>query len=175
MNTRVRTNDILWIGGVILVGFGLTLVADRYTTDADFRDSLVFGGVAVASIVALVATRLYGFILSTMLFAGLSAAKYAVMLGEDSGGAVLLGPGVAFLAIYAIGALAFDRTHWWPLVPGAILTLLGGLLVFGGQAGNELAGQIWPIVLLGIGVLVLEGFFARRRAQTAGHGMAKAG
>ncbi len=169
MSTRPRANQTPMLIGLGLVAIGIVLLADQFISidNADLKDALVFGGLAAVFLVALIVTRGYGFLLAAMVFAGLSAAKYAVMRGEDSGGAVLLGPGLGFLVAYAIGALALPRTHWWPLVPGTILTLLGGLLVFGGQAGAQLAGQIWPIVFIGIGVLMLAGVAAARRPQAS--------
>lgn len=169
MATRRPADHRPLLIGLGLVAVGIVALADQFVTtnDADLRDALVFGGLAAVFIVALVATSGYGFLIAGMALAGLSAAKYAVMLGEDSGGAVLLGPGLGLLLAYAVGAVAFGRGRWWPLVPGTILTLLGGLLVFGGQAGAQLAGQIWPIVLIGIGLLTLAAFAPTRRSREA--------
>jgi biotin transporter BioY len=167
MSTRPRADNPPLLVGLALVAIGIVLLANQFVdvNDADLKDTLVFGGLAAVFLVALILTRGYGFLIAALTFAGLSAAKYAVMQGEDSGGAVLLGPGIGFLAAYAIAAVVFAPTHWWPLVPGTILTLLGGLLVFGGEPGAQLAGQIWPIVFVGIGVLVWAVFAAMRRRQ----------
>lgn len=162
-----RTDHTPLLIGLGLVAAGMVLLVERAVGDgnADLKDTLVFAGLAALLVVALIATRGYGFLIAAMLFAGLSAAKYAVILGEDSGGAVLLGPGIALLAAYAVGVVALGRTPWWPLVPGSILTLLGALVVFGGRPGAELAGRIWPIVLVGIGVLVFAAFRNARRVS----------
>lgn len=164
MSTRARANDTPLLVGLGLVAVAIAVLAEFLRIgDADLKDTLVFGGFAVVLLVAVIVTRGYGFLIGAFFFAGLSAAKYAVMTGEDSGGSVLLGPGIGFLAAYAVGALALRPAHWWPLVPGTILALLGGLLVFGGDAGAQIAGTIWPIVLIGIGVLAVEAFRVTRR------------
>ncbi len=167
MSTQVRRNDTLLLVGLGLVAIGIVALADQLigASNADLKDAVVFAGLAALLLVATIGTRSYGLLIGAMAFAGLSAAKYAVTSGEDSGGAVLLGPGVGLIAAYAIGTLAFGRRHWWPLVPGAIMSLLGGLLVFGGETGARLAGTIWPIVLIGLGVLVLAGASAVRHSQ----------
>lgn len=146
----------------VLIAIGLALFADQFL---DFADFAVLGSISVVFVVALVATRAYGFLIPAMIFAGLSAGTYAVSLGEDSGGAVVLGLGGGFIAIYALSSLFFARSHWWPLIPGTILTLVGGSLVFGGAAGAELAGRVWPLVLVGIGLLMLLGAGNARRPQ----------
>ncbi len=156
MRAHARRNDAPLLVGLAIVGVGVVVVADRIAQgNADLRDTTVFAGLAALLLIATVAARSYGSLIAALAFAGLAVAKYAVMSGENSGGAVLLGPGVGFLMAYAIGTLAFGPRHWWPLVPGAVMAWLGGLLVFGGEAGAALAGTTWPIVIVGLAVLVV--------------------
>jgi hypothetical protein len=170
MITPVRTVNTPFLVGLALVASVFVVLMQLITVgNADLKDTVLFAGFAVLLLTASIATRGYGFLIAALAFAGLSAAKYAVMSGEDSGGAVLLGPGIGFLVAYLIGALVLQRRKdLWPLLPGVGMTLLGGLLVFGGEPGTAFAGQIvWLVLILGIGGLILAGAAAVRRSQAA--------
>ena len=170
MITPARIVNTPFLIGLALLGSAFVLLMQVIAFgNADLKDTVVFAGIAVVFIVASIATRRYGYLIVALALAGLSAAKYAVMSGEDSGGAVLLGPGIGFLVAYVIGALARGRRQdLWPLIPGLAMTLLGGLLVFGGEAGASFAGQIvWVVLILGVVALALVGVDAVRRSQTA--------
>jgi predicted membrane protein len=49
------------------------------------------------------------------------------------------------------------KPHWWPLIPGGIMAVIGAGLLFGGvfMQGLTLLGQIWPIFLILLGLYVL--------------------
>ena len=70
------------------------------------------------------------------------------------GNPALLGLGCGFVGIYLVALLYERRSHWWPLIPGAALILLGfpdTERVFRWLIDN------WPLVLVLIGVLTLLG------------------
>ena len=79
---------------------------------------------------------------------------------------VVLGLGLGFLAIYAArrcvqrGARAQGR--WWPLIPGAILTIIAGAESTFGPEGARLITLGWPIILIAAGAWLL----LRGRAST---------
>jgi hypothetical protein len=145
--------------GLILIGIGLALLANQLFA---LNGTIVLGALAAVFIVMLVVTREYGFLIPAAILTGLTAGVGAVTLGQASGGAVLLGLGGAFFVVYVVGTLAFDRPHWWPLIPGGILTTLGASLVFGGPHGIQAVGRFWPLILVAIGILLLVGTFTRR-------------
>jgi hypothetical protein len=73
---------------------------------------------------------------------------------EGTGGAVVLGLGVGFLGIWAIGILVhLEQHHWWPLIPGGILATVGTALLIGGGAIRAL--DYWGVILVAIGVIVI--------------------
>ncbi|MFQ5350092.1 MAG: hypothetical protein ACE5EG_06600 [Thermoanaerobaculia bacterium] len=70
----------------------------------------------------------------------------------------LLGLGIGFLSIYVIARIYQGQSHWWPLIPGIILVLIGvpkSARIFRFLIDN------WPLILVAIGLLVLVGAFRR--------------
>jgi hypothetical protein len=166
MTTRDRPAQNPQPAGLILIGIGLALLANQLF---QLNGTIVLGALAAMFFVILVITREYGFLIPAAIFTGLTAGVGAVTLGEASGGAVLLGLGGAFFGVYVVGTLAFDRPHWWPLIPGGILTTLGASLVFGGPNGIQAVGRFWPLILVAIGILLLAGTFTRRAPARREH------
>jgi hypothetical protein len=136
-----------WLPGVILIAVGVTLFAFQLLhLDAD-AIVLVIGLVCVA---AFVATRRYALLVAAAILTGLGAG----ILLEDAGVAgqpVVLGLGLGFLAIYLVDALtsvARRAARWWPLIPGAILTLIAGAENTFGAEGARAIQLGWPILLI---------------------------
>ena len=81
-----------------------------------------------------------------------------------------LGLGIGFLAIYLIDRLYQRESHWWPLIPGIILVVIG---IPKTKEVMRFAAQNWALILIAIGLLVLVGAFRRQQepetapAQTA--------
>jgi hypothetical protein len=101
-----------------------------------------------------------GIVLSQWLFAGVS--------GEAQGGVITLCMGLGFLLIMPTQqVVARQGTHWWPWIPGGILSLTGlGLLL--GEAGLTMLawiGRLWPLGLIAVGgVLLYQALRSRRTA-----------
>ena len=75
--------------------------------------------------------------------------------GEAQGGLVTLGLGLGFLLIMPVQQFVTQQTaHWWPLIPGGILSVTGcGLLL--GDPGMLWIGRLWPLALIGVGAVLL--------------------
>ncbi len=91
-----------------------------------------------------------GIVLSQWLFTNIS--------GQAQGGIVTLCLGLGFLLIMPAQQFVTRQTaHWWPLIPGGILTLTGfGLLL--GDAGVTMLtwmGRLWPLALIAVGGALL--------------------
>lgn len=143
-----------WLPGVILIVVGVTLFAIQLLhLDADVI-VLVIGLVFA---IAYAGTRRYGLLVPAGILTGLGAG----ILLEDfgvMGEPVVLGLGLGFLAIYGgdlltSGARAPGR--WWPLIPGAILTVIAGAESTFGAEGARVIQQGWPILLIAVGAWLL--------------------
>jgi hypothetical protein len=143
-----------WLPGVILIVVGVTLFAIQLLhLDADVI-VLVIGLVFA---IAYAGTRRYGLLIPAGILTGLGAG----ILLEDfgvMGEPVVLGLGLGFLAIYGgdlltSGARAPGR--WWPLIPGAILTVIAGADSTFGAEGARVIQLGWPILLIAVGAWLL--------------------
>jgi len=150
-----------WLPGVILIAVGATLFAVQLLhLDGDvivLVIGLVFG-------IAFAATRRYGVLIPAGILSGLGLGIVLEDLGVQ-GEPVVFGLGLGFLAIYVAdfltsGARAPGR--WWPLVPGAILTVIAGAESTFGAEGARLIERGWPILLIAAGAWLL----LRRRTAT---------
>jgi hypothetical protein len=140
--------------GVILIVVGVTLFAVQLLhLDADVI-VLVIGLVFATSYVY---TRRYGLLIPAGILTGLGAG----ILLEDFGvigEPVVLGLGLGFLAIYGVELLtggARQPGRWWPLIPGAVLTVIAGAESTFGAEGARLIEQGWPILLIAAGAWLL--------------------
>jgi len=150
--TRVTT-------GVGLILLGLTLYAMRYI--GELGESLVLLLAGALFVGGYLFTRAYLLLVVGCVLFGLGfgsfGERYFYVWGEFS----RIGLGVGFVLIYLI-ALAYQRrSHWWPLIPGGILILLG--LQSWGKVWRFLLSDGWPLILVIIGVLVLLGTLGRGR------------
>lgn len=161
MNTAT-TSERNWIPGIILIVVGITLLAAQWFERAG---GLVLGGLAFMFLALYVGTRKDGFLVPGAILAGLAIG---VGLEENgytlNGSVVVLGLAGGFLAIYVIDMLFGSHPHWWPLIPGGILAIVGGSQAIGGTEAQEIVSRWWPAVLIVVGVIVL---FARQRQLKA--------
>lgn len=162
-STRSR-NQLAAAATLISIGAGSLALRAAETVPAS--GSWIVLVVGLAFMAAHAVTRRYALLVPggilTGLGTGIFVSQQLTATTETAGGIVILGLGVGFLSIWAVGSLLrVTGNHWWPLVPGGILALVGGSLLAGGQTAQIL--DFWPVVLVGIGVLVLL------RARVATH------
>ena len=150
-----------WLPGVILIAVGATLfAAELLNLDGDVV-VLVVGLIFAA---AYAATRRYGALIPAGILTGLGTGillENAGVMGEP----VVLGLGLGFLAIYAVDLLSTGAQvpgRWWPLIPGAIFTIIAAAESTFGPEGARLASQGWPVILIAAGAWLL----LRGRAST---------
>jgi hypothetical protein len=154
---------------VVLIVVGIAGLAARV-----LEPSADFGGWIVAIIGlgllgAFAYTRQYGYLIPGGIMTGLGlgiVAQQSLTFATDEGGggAVVLGLGLGFVSIWAIGMLVhLAQHHWWPLIPGGILTTVGTALLIGGGAVDLL--DYWGIALVAIGLVIVLRAFTQRRTD----------
>lgn len=121
----------------IVLGLGLAMVAGYLFTTAK---SLLVAGCLVAG-----------------LGAGLAGTPGADLF--DPGPRLALG--IGFVAIWVLAMLRERHAHWWPLIPGGILVLLG--LGRWREFRMYVLHRGWPLILVILGVLVILGALNRAR------------
>ena len=143
-----------WLPGVILIAVGVTLFAVQLL-NLDGEVIVLVIGLVVA--IAFAATRRYALLIPAGIMTGLGAGillEEAGAMGEP----VVLGLGLGFLAIYAVDVLtsaAREPGRWWPLIPGAILTIIAGAESTFGAEGARVIAQGWPLILIAAGAWLL--------------------
>jgi hypothetical protein len=141
---------------LIVVGLG-GLASQLLETNADVGGWVVLI-IGLVFMGAFVYSHQYGFLvpggIMTGLGAGIVVQQSLTLTDEQSAAAVVLGLGLGFASIWVIGTLAKAAgNHPWPLVPGVILTIVGGGLAIGGQAVDLL--NYWGIGVIALGVILL--------------------
>lgn len=151
-----------WIAGVVLISVGVLLLADEWLAPSAW---MVLAGISAVFLALFASTRAYGFLVPGMILAGLAFGTGVQDAGYDERGATpVIGLGLGFLAIYLVNlVVARGPAHWWPLIPGGILTMIGSTLFFGGSEAVETVWRFWPLVLVIAGVIILGTSAAGRR------------
>ncbi len=152
---------------LIVVGIaGLVGQVWQPTTDVGGWIVMVIG---LGLLGAFAYTRQYGYLVPGGIMTGLGAGivaseAFTFATDEASSGAIVLGLGLGFLSIWVIGAVVrVAQHHWWPVIPGGILAVVGGALLIGGQAVDLL--DYWGVAVIAVGVFVLWRAWVEGRAR----------
>ncbi|CAN5822889.1 hypothetical protein BH24CHL6_BH24CHL6_11980 [soil metagenome] len=159
-----RGRGFPWLG-VLLVLIGIGLLVQYLVPDVRVSTLvlLAVGG-------AFLASWLFGGSRFSMVPGVLFVSISLAMLVEDLGiifgpgvpvpGAVSLGLAAGFLVIWLIGQ-RWQRRWTWPLWGAAVFGLIGFVQASGRLLGVPQLGALWPLLIIGLGVLVV--LSARRR------------
>lgn len=154
---------------IVLIVVGIAgLISQVWQPNADVGGWVV-AIIGLGFLGAFVYTRQYGYLIPggimTGLGAGIVASETLTFANDEAmGGAIVLGLGLGFLAIWVIGAVVqLAGNHWWPVVPGGILAVVGGALLIGGQAVDLL--DYWGVAVIAVGLLVLWRAWVEGRAR----------
>lgn len=164
-----RDRVVLAVILIAVGGVGLFTQFVQPTTDVGGWIVLVIG---LALMGAFTMTRQYGFLIPAGIMTGLGTGIIVSELvnfanKEATGGLVVLGLGLGFLSIWAIGSLTrVEQNHWWPVIPGGILTIVGGALLIGSDAVAIL--DYWGVAVIAVGLFLLWRAFATRQADSPG-------
>ncbi|MCB8984132.1 MAG: hypothetical protein H6659_09920 [Ardenticatenaceae bacterium] len=166
MSNKRKNN---WAGGIILISIGLLALLGQLV---NWQLSPDFGVYLLSVLGALflvwgIITRQAGPMIPGGILSGLGLGVVLVETmswpqGMDEGGVFLLAFALGWVLITVLTAVFTSKTHWWPLIPGGIIAVVGLAVLFGGvfwQALN-LLNLVWPLLLIILGITII--FNARR-------------
>ena len=148
------------VAGLVIAGIGLFFLAGQLEPDIG-RFVTLFIGLALLAV--FVITRQYGFLVpaSILTGVGIGIVLDSAASGEAESGVMMLALAGGFLGIWVIGSIyRLSQNHWWPLIPGGILTLIGLVQITQTDVAETL--RLWPILLIILGAFVLAKAITRR-------------
>jgi hypothetical protein len=147
--------------GAILASIGVFLLFGQLVTNAGLWIPLLLGLIFLG---AFILRREYGFLVAGSIISGVGLGVILVdrVPGELSGAVLLLSVAAGFLAIWVVSALLrLPENHWWPLIPGGIVAVIGTIQL----ADADVFGALrwWPLVLIAAGALIVVNASRRSR------------
>ncbi|MEZ4512898.1 MAG: hypothetical protein R3C62_13585 [Chloroflexota bacterium] len=162
------------VGGLILIGIGLLALLGQFADQIqlDFG-MLIVPMIGVVLLLAGILTRNAGTIIPGGIMSGIGLGIWLItgpfsdMPGDAEGGVFMLAFAAGWLLIVAATAVFTPKVHLWPLIPAAIMALIGGGVLYGDPFMQllSLAGKVWPLALIAGGLLIINE--ARKREKTA--------
>lgn len=148
------------MAGLVISGIGLFFLANQLDSNIG-RFVTLFIGLALLAV--FVVKREYGFLVpgSILTGVGIGIVLDSAASGDAESGVMMLAIAGGFLGIWVLGSLyRLPQNHWWPLIPGGILTLIGLVQL----TRTDVAGamRLWPILLILLGAFVLAKAITRR-------------
>lgn len=153
------------IGGLLLLGAGIVTLIGQLMPGVwgqSFATFLLLG-LGLAFMAAGIYTREDGWFIPGGILTGIGAG--VALLASSWSGRLPGDEGGWFLVIFALGwfliplmsSLFSDETHWWALIPGGIIGLVGAAVLFQGVFTDALewVGRLWPLALIVAGALLL--------------------
>lgn len=141
---------------LIVVGLGLYLL-DRMRGIDEGAVLLIIGS---AFLVAYLLQKRYPLLIPAGILLGLGTGMSARDTFVDHGDATVLGLGLGFISIFAIARLYEGKSHWWPLIPGGVLVLVG---IPGTHRAFSTLFEHWQLILVIVGLVMLIGAFRSGR------------
>ena len=148
------------VAGLVIAGIGLFFLAGQLEPDIG-RYVTMFIGLALLAV--FVVTRQYGFLVpgSILTGVGIGIVLDSAASGEAESGVMMLALAGGFLGIWVIGSIyRLAENHWWPLIPGGILTLIGLVQLTRTDVAGAL--RLWPVILIVLGAFLLAKAITRR-------------
>ena len=149
----MNTKNARVIPGLMLIIIGVFFLLAQYF---EFGPGLFVLLLGVAFLIAFAFSRAYGLLIPGCILAGIGVG----LLFErsmNSGVTISLGLGLGFIAIFVVQKIFNGDSHWWPLVPGGILVVLG--IAEAVPQGQVLIEKGWPVILILVGLAILAGQF----------------
>lgn len=153
------------IGGLILLIVGIVALIGQFVPDAwgELFGTFLLLGLGIVFLAVGIMTRQGGWFIPGGILTGLGAGTGLITsplmdsLGGDEGGWFLIVFALGWGLITLMTAIFTDETHWWALIPGGIIGLVGLSVLYGGVFMDTLewVGKLWPLALIVAGALLL--------------------
>jgi hypothetical protein len=169
----MQRND-QWVGGAVLIAIGVALLLGQLVGNTG---QFILLGIGIVLLVLFAVSRNPGTLIGGGIVTGLGAGVLiaAQTDGDIAGAAVLFGLGLGFLGVWLVGALLHvAEARFWPVIPGAILVALGSF-VLAGSEGLKAFETLGPLLLIGLGVVVIVAAFRGRGAGSDAGGPGSGG
>lgn len=153
------------VGGLILLIVGVIALLGQLLPDSlgGLFGTFLLLGLGLAFMAIGIVTRESGWFIPGGILTGLGAGTALLTsslinsLSGDEGGWFLLIFAAGWVLIPIMSVIFTKETHWWALIPAAIIGLVGLSVLYGGVFMNALewVGKLWPVVLIIAGGLLL--------------------
>jgi hypothetical protein len=156
---KMKTPNARMIPGLVLIVIGIFFLLAQYF---EFGPGLFVLLLGTAFLFAYAFTRAYGLLIPGCILAGIGVG----LLFErtmNSGVTISLGLGLGFIAIFVVQKIFGKASHWWPLIPGGVLVIVG--IAEAVPQGQMLIEKGWPVILIVIGLAILAGTYWRPRTS----------
>jgi len=149
------------IPGLILIALGIAFLIMQYF---EFGPGLFLTLLGLVFLIPYAFTRSYGLLIPGCILCGIGiglAFERAAMRPDVT---VSIGLGLGFIAIFVVQLIVAGASHWWPLIPGAILLIIG--LAETMPQAQQVLERGWPVVLIVIGLAILAGPLVLPKRET---------
>ena len=144
------------VGGLALIVLGLIALAAQFVEIGEWLGLLILPGLGLIFFAWGILTRQSGLMIPGGILSGLGlgtllvAGPFQNLGGSAEGGIFMLAFAFGWVLIPIVSTIFTGDNHWWALIPGGIMALIGAGLLLGGVALSllELLGQIWPVFLI---------------------------
>lgn len=160
-NTRSLFKSNL-LPGAALISIGILSLAGQFL-DIEWIGQFFLLALGAIFLVWGLLSRTFGFIIPGSILAGLGMGVYLVS-GPLSTVPELTMPAILLLSFAGgwvlmslLSLLTSDGFQGWPLIPAAIMSLIGAAFLAGEEALKTLSyvGQAWPLILIVIGLYLI--------------------
>jgi hypothetical protein len=175
MNEKMVKKENGWIGGLVLIAIGLLalfgqLLPEGITSNLGLY---IVSALGLIFIIWGIAARNDGLMIPGGILSGIGLGIILIEgvrwpANVDEGGVFMLAFAAGWVLIVGLTAVFTPKTHWWPLIPGGIMAVIGLAVLFGGlfMTALELVGILWPVALIILGLFIL--YQARRPREKTG-------
>lgn len=151
------------VGGIVLIMLGAIALIAQFVEVGEWLGLLILPTMGLLFFAWGIAARQSGLMIPGGILTGLGIGTLLITgpfesaSGDVQGGIFMLAFALGWALIPIVAAIVTGDNHWWALIPGGIMGLIGAALLLGGVAQDalELLGNIWPVFLILAGLFLL--------------------